>query len=527
MKHTIGTRSRDAEDAVREAQRDGQRAGEKEFPKVDGSGDKVSDYHEGRRITESETTAALTTAGHFAGPRVQDDQVLAKARADTAQHITRSKDARQTHEDDLAEHRAYRQSMPLSAQAGFWPRWLVGFILVVVAAASGAAAVAALQSVTSDSTTLAYIVGLGIALAAVAGGASLGALLRRQDLDRIEKGEYATTSARSYIVIAVAVVGLFGIAMGVALLRQAASTADAQRRAAQTSAITVTVPGQTAAAPTVTPVHPSGVPWYVWLGFEMGLLGVACGVEYQRSDVRAEHGEKLSGQAEGSKLVWIQQHQALAGAVSGLESAAMTRADHDAATALTGQAGRQFAATLTNAYREADLIRRTMGGDPFEQVATGSPSALHDQFTRSPGADVATLGSVAPTVAPASDPAEEAADPDAPEQVAATTAVLPNGAVAEHHLIDWTLLSEAYAELSRTPERPKRQESEVWTPGAYLALDGSAKALREAQDSAKTSAPAEPDDKTTNRHQPETVDVDAELVTRPLDAARNGHGVSA
>ena len=454
--HRIGTSPRDAEAARREAKRDGQTDGNKNFPTVDPSGKtKASDnYSDGLR-DESITTDTLTKAGHFATQRIDDDKALGLARATTAQCTARTADARADVEDALAEDRAYKQKLPLSAKFGFWNRWLVWALLVALAGASGAAVTAALLSVTTDSETLSYVIGVGVALATVAGGASLGSLLRRRDLDFIKEGAYASHGIYSGAVLAIGLIGLIAIAIGVAGLRDAASEADSARRAQQNQ-IQVFIPGQETAQPRPheSESESHGVGWPIWLAFEVGLAAAAVALEFQRADARAEHGETLAKAVNKTHTVWTSEHACLKDAVATHEVALLTREDHDFAVILTGDGQRSFARRLAHDYRHSNLSQRGQGGDPFDQLEAADSSELEHVFSNFPGVDVVTLST------------HEPIDPD-------------SAAPFLEKLRDDQLLAAAYAGLTEAPARPQRADGEQWVPGEYLGLDGAAQALQD------------------------------------------------
>ena len=479
MKYTIGTSPRDAEAARRDIQRTGERDGHKNWPPVDPSGGKVKDYVANGLAAEATSTASLTTAGHVATQRVEDDTALGNARASTARWTARTRDSRQVHEDALAEERAYEQRLPLSAKLGFyWHRYAVWSVLFALGIASGAAVIAALGSVTTDSGLLSDIIGTGVAVAAVAGGASLGSLLRRRDLDHIQSGRYSSSGFYSLAVILIGLLGLIAIAVGVAGLRDAASKADAARRAARTQ-IQVFIPGQPQ-SPSATPAPATtsqGVDWPTWLAFELGLIAAALSVEFQRADVRAEHREELKRNARTSHGAWTTEHTQLTNAVAQHEVAAGVRADHDGSVILTGSGNAAFNGRLANDYRHSNLAQRAQGGDPFDKLDVPGTTELEQSFNANPGVDVVALATHAK--------ADEG-----------------SGSPFLEQLRDDHLLKKAYDELGQAPNRPKRADSEPWTPGASLALDSSAQALTKVLDGVGSNGNARPEgDGATSDHE--------------------------
>lgn len=504
MKNNFGTNARDAEASRKNARTDGERDGQRNFPPRDPDGNPTTDHAGRGNGSEADTTDAITKAGHFDGQRVEDDRHVGTTRANTARATTETTDARHGYEDVLAEQRAYEQSLPLSAKFGFWPKWVVHLLLALLGIGSGAAVTAALLQVTSDQTTLTYIIGGAVAIATVVGGAALGTLLRKRDLDSIKEGRYASSGRYTTGVIVLGVVGVIAIALGVAGLRHDASVADAARRADRTS-VNIFVPGQkpTAGASSgvgTKPVpKPEGVNWPIWLALEIGIAAAATSIEFQRSDVRAEHKEQIDRRTGSNHATWKAAHAGLGNAVGEYERAIATRADHDLSVILTGSGQRSFADVLTNDYRHGNLGVRGQGGaNPFEQSDAHVRLEIDTTFDTKPGVDVLALGN-------------GELDPATITKLVATDR-------------DLVLLDAAYRELSAVPSRPPRATTEPWVPGAYLASDPAAQALR------KANATSEPEvDLNDARAKPVTTTVVSDAVPDSvpdnlLQQSNNGSG---
>jgi hypothetical protein len=453
MRNNVGTNARDAETSRKNARKDGERDGQRNFPPRDPDGSAARDHNGRANQREAETTDAVTKAAHLQTHRVDDDRQLGEARANTARTTTEAADSRADFEEAKAEQRACEQSLPISAKFGFWPRWVVYVLLVALGIGSGAAVTAALLEVTSDQTNLTYVIGFTVAVATVVGGAALGTLLRRRDLDLITDGHYSSSGRYTTGVLLVGAIGVLAIACGVAGLRHDASQAAAVRQANRTS-ISVFIPGQKPSGKTSqAPATPKGVNWPIWLALELGIATAATSIEFQRSDIRAEHKERLDRRTAKAHLAWKNALGALCNALTAFEQAIATRADHDLSVILAGSGQRSFADVLTNDYRGGNLGARGHGGaSPFEDLDEHERLNADLMFETKPGVDVLALR--------------------VDEVDAATMAKLYASSR------DLVLLEAAYRELGTVPTRPTRAQPKPWVPGAYLATDSAAQALR-------------------------------------------------
>jgi len=448
----IGTNPRDADSSRQEARKEGEADGRRNYPPQDPNGNKAADYAGRTTRREADATDAITKAEHVNTTRVDDDKKLGAARAETGKRTALTADARGAAEDALADQRAYEQNTPTTAKAQFWPKSVVFALLVLLAAGSGAAVTAALLQVTTDQEWLTYIIGGSVAIATVAGGAALGALLRRRDLDAVQPGQFASKSNYATAVLLLGVLGVLALALGVAGLRHAASVADA-RRQADANKITLFLPGQgTKADNAPAPTGPGGVDWKTWLAFEFGVAAAATAIEFQAADARVIRSRHLSRDVKATNKKWRNEHAGLSAAVAVQEAVLSTRADHDAAVALIGNGQRAFGDVLVGDYRHGNLSQRGQAGDPFEELTSHARLPLDEQIDTSPGRDLLTLTS-----------------PDATDPKKLTSLIATNR--------DLLLLQDAYEELGRHPHRPARAEGEPWLAGADTLIDPATQAL--------------------------------------------------
>ena len=452
MKHsTFGTTNRDAARAKSNAFNAGERDGRRGYPfsQLDGTTDHASESFK----NEAQTTSELHLAGHLTGTRVDDDRALAAALPSTASSTTKTAHHRVHVEDTEAELRAAKQRLPLSARLTISKRIATG-LLAMLAIGSGAATTAALLAATQDTELLSIVIGVAVAGGTVTVGWALGLLLRRRELDQ-GTGGYATTSLYSTLVLCFVAVGAASFIYGVAGIRVAASAQDAYRQA-QTQSISVYIPGQQTTKATSQPEPPKGVGAFVWLAFELGLVAAATGIEFLRSDPRALHLDELREVASKAEVTWLAALDGLSQDTGTLEAAISTRADHDAAASLAGQAQHTWSTVESSAYRWGSLVSRPeVGTDPFVANEPGV-HPLNHALVSFPGVDIVGLEPLDPSIV----------------QGKSATPVLSDRVRK--------VLADAYAELARRPLRPTRATDVPWTPGVYLELDPAVRALRDA-----------------------------------------------
>lgn len=456
----IGVRPIDTDASRRAAEAKGKGDGSRRFPQVTSTADKTVDYEGAGQHAEAKTTETLILGTHLGNKRVELDTQLGDARATTSRRTTRTADARKKLEDAAAEQRTFQQSMPISGKAPFWSVRTVTAVLFVLAVGSGAAIIAALQGATEDREWLTYLIGAGVAVAALVLGAVIGVHLRRRDLDDLKGGQYAAHTRRWWFLLGIGVLGLVALARGVAALREASSEADAARRARQ-SQIEVFIPGQQAQATVAQPTQGhQGTPWRMWFLFEFGVAVAAVFVEYHRADARVEWGERLAKQEDEAQETWDTNHDQLRHAVGEHEGLVMARGDIDAAIILSGQAHPQWADRLTHAYRYGNNSSRAEGGDPFPVQEPLDEVALVRRFRDIPGTDVLVMTPISA---------------DSTVSTSVPFRGQPDWSDREH--LDIIILARAHDELATVPQRPERDDTERWAPGRDLAADPQVIAL--------------------------------------------------
>ena len=112
-----------------------------------------------------------------------------------------------------------------------------------------------------------------------------------------------------------------------------------------------------------------------------------------------------------------------------------------------------FADVLGASYRHGSLLGRGQVGNPFATATPHPRLAIDEAFDERPGTDTLALTH--------GDKLQKS------QYLAALVASVR----------DLQLLGNAYAELASEPHRPEREDVEPYTPGIYLDLDPSAKAL--------------------------------------------------
>jgi hypothetical protein len=455
----IGIRPIDTESSQRKTEAKGKGDGSRRFPQTTSTGDKVADYEGLGQQAEAKTTETLLYADHLGNKRTGYDINLGNGRSVTNRCTARTTNAREKLEDASAERRGFEQSMPVAGKARFLSPRTVMIVLAGLAVGSAAAIIAALQGATEDREYLTYLIGGSVALAGVVIGLALGVQLRRRDLDALKGGNYAAHTYRWILLLLAGIVGALALGRGVASLREASSEADAARRARQTD-IEVFIPGQQAQPNQPAPEPSGSVPWTTWFCFEFGLIVAAVLVEYHRADARVEWGERLRREEKQAEEEWRAEHSTLQTAVGVHEGLMMTRADIDAAVALTGQAHHQWADRLSATYRYGNNSARAEGGDPFGEPSPAGVTAFVTLLQDIPGTDLPVMTPIS-EASTASTPVSFRGEPD----------------WSNREQIDVILLSRAHDELSKAPERPERDKTEPWVPARDLAADAQVIAL--------------------------------------------------
>jgi hypothetical protein len=354
------TRAKDSQRAQAEAARQGRRHGRHDFPRPPLPGAPVDDHFAAARWAEAETAATLAVAEHLTRRRPTDDTTVARTAGAVLRRIAETADARRACNEVLHLLAALDTRVTLARCEKPWPAWLRLGLIGLMVAGSVANLAAGLIGATSDDPgyALGYSIAIGIGLVGL--GAAAGQMLKRWELNRLRPHEHVAARSRvPAAVVALALVAALALSVAVASIRSTAAELDARRLAESGSAAVRVIAGDDPDGASKDAARPKPtIPALTWGLLEAVLVTGALLIEYTGSMPWARARGNLQRQVHRRRRTWLTCRRKLAHAWIGLRAACDSRAAHDAAVHVAGEATLLHTDVETGTYRYENLSHR-------------------------------------------------------------------------------------------------------------------------------------------------------------------------